>query len=458
MTVVPQKKRGRFSPFFIVSFLAAFSVFMNLPEETCFPEFPVLRVVLDPGHGGLEFLSRDRHGDRFDSLSGKYLDDFRAGASWKGLHEREITWNIASKTAEILKDASPGGDFRKFEKILEKYGRPLKRINIETFMSRDSGEKINADDPDPNAPYRLFDYPDAHGKILPGRISSINSLRPRLVVSIHLASSGSDDYHAINPVIAAPFSFMVKGLDYLRGRRTSRDFFSSSRFRDWFIEKETRTPFSWYLSDVSQYFTGYPLDENRNICLDRFKGYRHNMIQWAFRDRDGWEKEAVFHRRWSPYSADYMDFAPAGKFWNRERSVYESYRRDGGDEGFGGDNAYASYEIVRYILASLQKNGGYDRDFTPGRPYVSIWAMPVYINAVSAYFELGYLKRGKDRIMMTERQQEIAEGIAAGIYSLLAGMKPDPEGKISFPPKGKKIDLKKYDISSERSYFDEVCR
>lgn len=458
MTVVPYKKRGRFSPFFIISFLAAFSVFMNLPVETVSPEFPLLRVVLDPGHGGLELPSRDRHGDRFDTLSGKYLSDFRAGAAWKGFNESEITWSIASKTAEILKDAGPEGDFRKFEKILRKYGRPVERIYIETCMSRDSGNNIKADDPDPNAAYRLFDYPDSSGQMLPGRISFINSLKPRLVVSIHLAASGSNDYHAINPVIAAPFSFMVKGLDYLRGRRTGRDFFYSSRFRDWFIEVETRTPFSWYLSDVSQYFTGYPLDENRNICTDRFRGYRHNMIQWSYRDRGGWEKKAFSHSRWSPYSADYRDFAPAGKFWDRERSVYEAYRRDGGEEGFGGDNAYASFEIVRYILASLQKNGGYDREFTPGRPYASIWIMPVYINAISAYFELGYLKRKKDRIMMTERQQEIAEGIAAGIYSLLAGIEPDGEDKISYPPKGKKIDLKKYDISSERSYFDEVCR
>jgi hypothetical protein len=124
-------------------------------------------------------------------------------------------------------------------------------------------------------------------------------------------------------------------------------------------------------------------------------------------------------------------------------------------EGFGGDNAYASYEIIRYILYSLKKNAGRGDDLTQGKPYVSIWTLPVYLNAINAYFELGYLRRKADRKIFLENQNEIAEGIAVGVYSLLAGIDIHKDD-FTHTPKGKRIDLERYDVSSEKSYFDAV--
>lgn len=450
ISAAQKKRRGRL---FIACLCAL--LFLFIPTKLPVSEFPVVRVVIDPGHGGLELSPRERHGDRYDKISGTYLSDFRQGAYLGDLHEHEIVYSIAKKAKDILAGATPAGDFSRFEKIVGKYGKPKSRVYLDIMMSREEGLSEEEDiGEDPNAPYRLFDYPNADGKMQLGRISRINAFKPHIVVSIHLALATDSEHKAMNPILAAPYSMLMQGLRYLRKETSDRSFFYATPLQNWFVESTQRTAFGWFLSDTSQYFTGHPIDENRNISV--FRGYRYNMVNWAYCDALGWEEKAALHKPYSPYSKSYMNVAPSGKFWDRERSEYEAFRRDGGEEGFGGDNCYASYEIIRYILASLKQNGGYHKSFSTGNPYVSIWLMPIHINAINAYFELGYLKRRQDRQMLTKRQNEIAEGIAVGIYSLAVGLDVK-ESDFEYYPKGKKIDLEKYKITSEKSYFDVVC-
>jgi hypothetical protein len=259
----------------------------------------------------------------------------------------------------------------------------------------------------------------------------------------------------MSPVIVAPYSLLYNGFLYLKGLEDSKDFFYKSRYSDWFEESGQRIGFDWFLNDVSLYFTGYPIDKNRKFKQDDFKGYRYNMVTWAYNDDPGWEEAARRHPGGTKYARTYRDAIAHGKFWDREASPYEAYRRDGGEEGYGGDNHYASCEIIRYIMMSLyQDNYPYPHP-QPAKPYISIWTLALHLNAVTAFFELGYLRRPADRYILLRKQDEIAEGIAAGIYSLLAGMKPK-NGVLRYPPKGKRIDLEKYRVSHERSYFDEV--
>ncbi|MCP4134961.1 MAG: N-acetylmuramoyl-L-alanine amidase [bacterium] len=434
-------------------------LFLSPPARVEKYEFPVFTVVLDPGHGGAAKQPRSQHGDRYDPISGKYLDDFRDGASLKKVTEHLVVYSVAQKAEKILRDAAPGGDFKKFKKILKKYTNETpKRISILTHMSRGpsltENEKNNL--PDPNAKYRMFDYPDSGGDIQPGRISQINSLKPQLVVSIHLAGAAPVEYVGINPVIAAPYSLLYQGLLYLRGDKKAIKRLKDNPPDIWFSESWKRTHFKWFLNDVSLYFTSYPLKKNLTVRYDKFKGYRYNMVNWHYGDGSGWTKEAAKHLPKTQYSRNYLDVVPSGKFWERERSVYEKYRREGGKEGFGGDNAYASYEIIRYILYSLDLGGLRSKKHKPGKPFRSIWIMPLHLNAINAFVELGYINRRKDRFILTKKHDEIAEGIAVGIYSLFSGLKLK-ERKFKHTPKGKKIDLERYQITKDKSYFDIVA-
>lgn len=421
-------------------------------------EFPTFRIVIDPGHGGVGKQPMSVHGDRYDTLTGRYLDVFKEGAERRGLKESAIVYSIARKTEKILRSLAPGADHDRFYRLLEKYadGVPVK-INVITKLSR--GKSITREEADamedPNAPFRLFDYPDAQGIIRHGRISRINAFKPHLVVSLHLALSGPRDYEGMNPVITPPYDLLRAGLDYLQGRGEDRSFFWNSPYSDWFIEETSRSAFSWFLNDASLYFTGYPLRRNRKVDLSGFKGYRFNMLDWAYAGSEGWENAARHHIPSSRYAQTPRAVVPEGKFWERERSSYEHFRRGGGEEGFGGDNAYASYEIIRYICLSLRLHGDDSRSQKPGKSYISVWIMPLHVNAVNAFIELGYLNRRRDRFLLTRKQDEIAEGIAVGIFSLLTGLEPRDKN-YTHAPRGKGIDFNKYKLPEGKTYFEAV--
>jgi hypothetical protein len=221
----------------------------------------------------------------------------------------------------------------------------------------------------------------------------------------------------------------------------------------WFMESGRRTRFQWFLNDTAMYFTAYNIHKNGRVNFREYRGYRYNMFQWSYNDPKGWEKTARKHRPNTPYSYHYKTIKPHGKFWDRERSKYEEFRRSKGPEGYGGDNAYASYELIRFIQYNLRMNGDRDRQLVPGKPYVSIWIVPQHVNAICAYLELGYLIRWRDRVRLTKKQNEIAEGLAVGIYSLFTGIRIK-KSRLPYLPKGKKLNLKKYHIHSSKSYFN----
>ena len=439
-------------------FPAILILILFIPIDINYVEFQEFRIVLDPGHGGLSLKPRELHGDRFDLLSGKYLDDYKEGASFRRLKEHQIVFRIAEKTRAIL-DLCREDKFHKFHRILRRYSaNNLKRIDIATFLSRvDSGnpDRIKSRK-DPNSEFRLYDFPDKDGSIIHGRISHINSLKPHLVVSLHTGWYPPRVYRGLNPVIAAPYALLSRGMNYLVSK-TDRKFFFKSPYSDWFSESARRSDFYWFLKDVSVYFTGYPITRQRELDNERFKGYRYNMITWAYKDDPGWEKTAREHPDNTQFSQSYKTFTAQGKFWEREQSIYEKYRREKGRDGYGGDNLYASNEIIRYILLSmrLHMKGKAHPDQILTKPYISIWTVPLHINAISAFIELGYLGRRRHRYLLTKKQNEIAEGIAVGIYSLLAGIQLKPF-RFKQIPKGKRIDLKRYNITNKKTYFDIV--
>jgi len=420
-------------------------------------EFPVFRVIIDPGHGGVGRRPIEKHGDRYDSISGKYLDLFKEGASLRGLYERDIVYNIAKKTEKYLELCKPGGDNYAFYQLIRQYtDEDPDRINIVTYSSRKKSITEEQADTmqDPNAEYRLFDYPGPDGNIQQGRLSTMNQIKPHMIVSLHLAEYGPNDYHGISPVIAVPYSLLYKGFRYLKGDRWIKSDMERAIIDNWFCEDSYRSSFQWFLNDVSLYFTSFPLKKNLSASND-FKGYRYNMINWKYKDFNGWEYVAKSHPVNTRYAKDINEFVPDGKFWVREQSVYEKYRREGGTEGFGGDNAYASYEIIRYILYTLYNRSNRQIRQKAGKSYNNVWIVPLHVNAINVFLELGYLRRSKDRYIMIHKQDEIAQGIAVGIYSLFAGLKMKNED-FNYLPRGKKIDLEKYQMSDEKTYFDNV--
>jgi len=429
------------------------------PEKIEQFEFPVYRVVIDPGHGGVFLQDKDKHGDKFDLVTGKYIDYFAEGASLHGHYERDIVFSIGTKVMRLLDMCASDGDFEAFRRILSKFSdRNVPRIYIDTLISRDDSVPFDqaAKEEDPNAPYRLYDYPAGiDGVMQKGRISKINGFRPHLVVSLHLARSAPPDYKGLNGIIVPPYNVLKNGLVNLQngGKGRINDY---GILKSWFKHSKSVPYRLAYFRDCAQYFTGYSVKKNYSTDYREYNGYKYNMVSWIYSDPYGWHITARDHKPYTQYSDDYMTYREEGAFREREKSVYEEYRRGSSFKNFGGDNYHATYEIIRYILQSLDNSGLKNKDKIPGKPFVSTWSVPLLINAISAYIELGYLDRKWDRDMLLQRQDEIAEGVAVGIYSLLAGL-GEIKGDFRYKPAGTKIDLDKYKMPDERTYFDIVA-
>ncbi len=426
-------------------------------------------VVLDPGHGGRYEPARGYSGDHWDPFSKTFLLPYNFGASSSGIYEHEWTLHTAKKVEEILNLTRTDAGFIEFCKIVQKYAdissSKIKRVRINTHLTRRYSWE---DDPEKNSPnvnkkYRLFDSPDSFSggakgkpseKMYPGRISFINQLSPDLVVCLHNNSSPNRNVRGFSSVIVPHFDFFsnINGIiTNGMGNVSPNDvkvnepkYKKVASFITSVITRHEKIDVKTIISDTATYFTGF------RAFTQKFIGLRYLMVTWRYNT-----------------SSLFTSFM---LFFMRENSIYENYRRSGGPEGYGGDNFYSSEEIIRYVRAALwndlkSSNANYAARTTPeeyagehASPFVSDWAIPLHVNAITSFIEIGYLSNAKDRKMLKEKQAVIAESIAVGIYSLLAGLKPVKlEGIES--PRGAAIDFAKYGRDkNSNGYFNISCR
>jgi len=424
-------------------------------------------VVLDPGHGGRVSSPLAVYGDKYDAITGKYQDKFRPGAYYKGIWENEAMYDIVFRAREILNLTLEEETQPEFEKILSRYGKASGGIKpVQAHLSREqSAPDIYFDiRKDLNAPYRLFDYPDIETeKHNLGTISRINALKPQLVVSVHLTASEGGRNGAMAAVITPGYKTFNIARDYANSsaakRRELRQNFLRSQWGNWFIAAQGYDPFESFLCDAWIYYTGgWSNPSGLSPKKDSFRGYRQNMISWSYADDADWWKQAGNHPKGTRYDSNLSSFKPDGPFWKRETSQPESWRREGGPEGYGGDNFYASQEIMRYMqTAFIQK--GIDTEATSPelrKPYLSTWSVPTYVNAVAAYLEIAHLLSSRDRMRMTKHRDVYAEGLAVGVYSLVYPVEIKSKGKNR--PIGKPVDFQKYKSLPQGNYFEAVVK
>ena len=430
-------------------------------------------VVLDPGHGGRDLLPKSVYGDKYDPLIGEYRDHFRPGAQHKGIIESEEAYSIAEQTYEILELTHTEKGRKEFEEILKKHSNFSGSINwenqkpIKVYLSRVANYSKNYDfkKTDINAPYRLYDFPDIYtGETQKGTISRINDLNPHLVVSLHFTSGRKEKYGALASVVTPGYDTYKMALDYVRTKSTSqkqklrRKFFASP-YANWMVTNDSRTHFQWFLCDAWIYFTGF-WSKKDGLSADKkkFRGYRHNMVHWAYSDSGDWVETAKKHPSDSAYSLNLNDFIPEGPFCEREKDVPERWRRTEGEEGYGGDNLYASQELLRYVRNGMIANKVNSKKTAPEilNPYLSTWSVPTYLNAISAYLELGFLDNKYDRERLLKHKKVYAESLAVGIYSLFYSLDSKANSADDLSPKGKRINFEKYENYNQENYFKKV--
>lgn len=406
------------------------------------------RVVLDPGHGGAYISPTRLYGDKFDIQRGHYLDSYKPGARHREIYEHERVFRIAAKTRNLLLQTHDDKPVE-LTKVLAKFGKPPKNMKrIEVFLSRENSyfSRYLSIDEDINGPYRLFDYPDHRtGKMRKGTLSRMNQFSPHLVVSLHLTGGSAPKTGAMGAVITPSYQTFRKALDYVKVEKSKRPAirksFMRSPWRNWFMSSVDYGRFEMFLLDSWVYFTGrWSTPSGLEPRSDRFRGLRHNMVSWSYQNK---AEVSAAHLR---------GFQPIGPFWEREQGKAEVWRREGGPEGYGGDNFYAAQQLLRFSRSSLILDKVDTERTAPEiiAPFVSTWSVPTYVNAVSAFLELGFLSNVRDRKRLTKHIDSYATGLAAGIYSLCYSM---DTSKTSL--KGEAIQWQRYFDYPGGNYFEQ---
>ncbi|MBN1413200.1 MAG: hypothetical protein JW969_20335 [Spirochaetales bacterium] len=401
------------------------------------------RIVLDPGHGGYFLRPFSKHGDKYDFGTGEYLQAFNIGAVNNNYKESELVYGMAVLVKEILDrwNEKPLGEIGAQNNLA--FSDPNQKINIEAILIRPPDmkmEEISALE-DPNAPYRLYDYPEA-GKRMPGRISRINALKPELVVSLHMRNKYFDNDYGGLAILVPPASFLreiVNASYEFRDKPVApKQYFAGVLSReylpylDWFVFERGRSEMDCIAEDIAIYLTGYANKKGTYVIdLQEYKGFRENMVTWPYQ-RSETARDLYYINREAP-------------FFIREFSRFEEKRRHGGPEGFGGDNYYATIELLRFIKWRTVTEG-LRINYRINYSFISLWSLPLHINAISAYLELGCVDSDSDLLLVTKHARSTASFIALGILSLLYGTDVPVERDA---PRGGRLDWEYYG-----DYFD----
>jgi N-acetylmuramoyl-L-alanine amidase len=419
---------------------------------------PTYIVVVDPGHGGVAKDPVKENGDKYDTITQSYLEAYKQGTEHGSHTEREIVLGLAKEVDRVLKLTETDEGFEKFTEYLKKFSnaKNFSRIILKSHLTRTSSFDHDTPSDDPNAPYRLYDFPNPKtSERVKGRLSFINSLKPQLVLSLHLNPAGKGQAGGMAAVLTPGYATFKLLKDISEGKKKPKSF-QNSPWSDWLVFAGGWSKMENAMTDAWIYLHGYWAEKSgRKADLTKFEGYRQNMVTWRYADKRGWETGAKANST-GPYAKSHASFQADGAFWEREMGKKEIWRREGGREGYGGDNYYATKELMRFVQYGVReqlksKKGEYPELGPIQKPYISTYSLPTYTNAICAFIEIGYINRKRDIKMLTENKKETAVSLAVGIYSLFAGLELKKHANMPIIPKGKPVNWERYG-----KYFEEV--
>lgn len=428
----------------------------------CEPGTPEFRVVVDPGHGGANTRRAD---DKWDPVTGKYLSPFLYGAGYRQYREHVTMLELSLRVKHYLDWTQSDEGWARFETLLRRFSRQREfpRAKFETMLSRETNYMNHPyrEGEEKNAPFRLYDFPDANGRMAPGRITAVNQFKPYLVLSLHMNPAGVGHPGGMAAVLAPGYRTFNMVREIQLGARPQSDFTRSPWNGIWLVTDSGWSQWEAARADAWVHFNGFrTVRDGSRVDTSKNRGLRHNMIGWRYADPPGWWK-LYDPAQPGPYATDFKNWRPEGPFWDRERGQAEDWRREGGVMGYGGDNHYATDELMRFVQygvrvqAPSRRRQGAIGPINP--PYVSAYSMPTLVNAVNAYLEIAFINRTRDRELVINYREETARALAVGVYSLFMGLSVDRARTYGpYFPRGRAVDFKRYEDLPDGNYFEVV--
>ncbi|MBN1899022.1 MAG: hypothetical protein JW827_09610 [Spirochaetes bacterium] len=393
-------------------------------------------VAFNPPDGGKPARASKTDGDYYNEVTSVFTENIEKGSVYGNLSEYKLIATLYQKTANILNDTLTVSGWKSFEKILKKYSKKKKqfeKVAFESFITKphpyrfyeQKGEK------DVNRYFRLMDSPSENilKKYNNGILSHLFSMKPDIIINFDLGEN-----YRLFSINMPSFKFF----DYIRKKyiRSGQLNFSDlgkpyrSIAKNWRGDNE-KEKINNLLHDMKLYFTGY--------SGNRFLGLGYNMIDWDFRDSSGWFKNFNDKEDNPHYQTDLKKWQAQGKFWERETMKVELKRRQG-KRYPGGDNQYASAEIIKYIRNILN---GKEISLQRSGPVFQYDEIDLYTTGIVINVHLGSLNNENIRSLLTTHSDALAEAICVSLYSLTMGYDLHPVKKnISDLPSGDPIDFK----------------
>ncbi len=411
-------------------------------------------------------MNKRQKDDKWDPVSREYLSYFYYGTAYRKYREHKLMMQLSRRVEHYLAWTKSPADWEKFEALLRKFSdqKHFERIIIDAKLSRtESYDELSAKQKkgDLNSRYRLYDFPDRQGRMQQGRISWINDQEPYLVVSLHMNPAGAGHKGGMAAVLSPGYETfdMIRRIHL--GELPRSRFDQSPWNKLWLVTDPGWSQFEAARADTWVYFNGFRTNrKGTDINDNKNRGIRYNMMQWRYADPPGWWK-LYDPDKPGRFAVDFKQFrAEDAAFWDREKAKPERWRREGGRLGYGGDNHYATDELMRFVQHGVRvlepKMRSRDAIGPIQPPYVSTYSLPTFVNAVVAYLEIAFINRTRDRDLVIEEREEVAQSLAVGIYSLFRSVKPKSVKGNEFQPRGEALDWSRYENYDEGNYFKIV--
>lgn len=451
------------NPFKTVS-LTIILVFTVFSANLLSRETRTYTIVIDPGHGGAPSI---RKVDKWDRVTNRFLSRYLYGGIYKNHHEHNLVLPLAKSVVHYLELTNSKKGWIEFQKILSVFSnaKKFKHLRFNTHITRNHSYNhfhFAKKDPRNHEPYLLYDYPDNlhSGRMKPGRISRINQWQPHLVVALHTTPAAPGKPGGMGAVLAPGFrTFNLIRQISLKKRALSQ--FNKSLWADkWLVTDPGWTRFDAAKSDAWVYFHGFKTKKSRHLEIweQKNRGIRYNMVQWRYADPPGWEKLARLNQS-GPYSKKHCKFIANGRFWDREKGQPEAWRREIGYLKFGGDNHFATDQLMRFVQFGVRLQVEQLRTKNAigpiVNPWVSTFSLPTFTNAIVAYLEIAHTNRWKDRRLIVQYKEQTAKSLAAGIYALFESLDLK-KNSAPYQPDSRIIDFNKYENWKYGNYFKIV--
>ncbi len=380
---------------------------------------PYYMVFIVPNHGGKSAAATQTDGDWYNPVIKKYTMPYREGLYYNNISEFGRLLKLGFRITKLLEKTKHNSEWHEFENLLIENGvtNSYRKIILDPELIKIQSYKAYGKKSDVNKYFRIMDFPShgLFGGTEKGIISEINKFKSEFILTVDM-NYGNTTNREIFAVISPSYNFY----NYIRKQliNNSFDFSKYSNIVNNYFGKDYNTKITNIINDTYLYFTGYLPDKSlTKPDLKKFIGLGYNMVTWDWNDGSSWYKEYKNKKEYPWYNFLLEKFIPGGNFWDKEKSIYEKWKREK-SEFKEGDLYHAADNILNVIKSKFKSE-----NIIVGKPKYKFDAFTLYTTALVINLNLGSIYDKNNILFKDKNITKLANAVGIGLYSICAGYK-----------------------------------